>query len=731
MSFRNALLWMVRAASVLGAGQACAGPVWLDTGRSVDERASALLAALTPAEKRSLLVGTFAVNLPQAGFHKPAGAVGSAGYVPGIPRLGIPALQETDSTLGIANPFNVRPGDTAVALPAGLATAASFNPGIAYANGALLGREAASRGLNVLLGPGLNLARDPRGGRNFEYLGEDPLLAGTLAGELARGIGDQHVIAVAKHFAANDQESGRQIVNMRIPEPALRESDLLAFEIAIEGGHPGAVMCAYNKVNNQYACGSALLLTYTLKHDWGFPGFVLSDWGAVHAATDLANGLDQESAAELDAKPFFAAPLDEALKTGLVPPARVDDAARRILRSMIVAGLLEPRQKPVVDVNADIAVARAAEAEGIVLLSNPGAVLPLSTDLRCLVVAGGESDAGVPAGGGSSEVSPVGGAAREIALGGEGLAALFRRQVFDPPSPLAAIRARLPHTKIFWVDGRYPAQAGLLAALCPAAIVFVQQWAGEDSDIPELTLPDGQDALIAAVTHSNRHTVVVLETGGPVFMPWLQQAAGVVEAWYGGSGGADAIAGVLFGEINPSGRLPVTFPAGVLDLPNLVVSGQYMPAGREFAAAFPEGSDVGYRWYARAGKTPRFPFGFGLSYSDFTYSGLQVTGGQTLTISFDVRNTGKRAGMDVPQAYLTSRGGKPGLRLLGWHKQLLQPGETAHVTLTADPRLLADYAVVPHRWHVPGGAMNVAVGANAGDLKLAGGATVDDRMLAP
>ena len=731
MGFRNTLPGVVCAAVLLGAGQAATRPVWLDTARSVDERAVALEAALTPEEKRTLLVGAFAVDIPEVNIHKPAGAIGSAGYVPGIPRLGIPALQETDSTLGIANPFDVRPGDTAVALPAGLATAASFNSEIAYANGVLLGREAAARGLNVLLGPGLNLARDPRGGRNFEYLGEDPLLAGTLAGDIARGVQDQHVIAVAKHFAANDQESGRQIVNMAIPEPALRESDLLAFEIAIDRGHPGAVMCAYNKLNGPHACGSAPLLKYTLKHDWGFPGFVMSDWGAVHSAVDLANGLDQESAAGLDDREYFVTPLDAAIKAGLVPPARIDDAARRILRSMIAAGLLEQREKPIVNVKADIAVARNAETEGIVLLSNPSAVLPLPADLRCLVVAGGGSDAGVPAGGGSSEVTPVGGIAREIKLGGEGLAALFRRQIYDPPAPVAAIRARLPHTKIIWVDGRYPAEAALLSAVCPAAIVFVQQWAGEDSDIPNLTLPSGQDALIASVTHANPHTVVVLETGGPVLLPWLKQAGAVMEAWYGGSGGADAIAGVLFGDINPSGHLPMTFPASVLDLPNPALSGQYMPAGRDFSAAFPEGSNVGYRWYAATRKTPQFPFGFGLSYTDFAYSNLHVGGGQTLSVSFDVRNSGKRAGANVAQAYLTARGGQTLLRLLGWHKQSLQPGEIAHVTLTADPRLLADYQMVPHQFHVPGGTMTVSVGADAGNLKLSGTAAVGSRMLAP
>jgi beta-glucosidase len=731
MSLRKLLQLFVCAAASLGAGRAAALPVWLDTGRTAEERAAALLAALTPAEKRALLIGAFAVNIPIANIHKPPGAVGSAGYVPGVPRLGIPALQETDSTLGIANPFDVRPGDAAVALPAGLATAASFNSEIAYANGVLLGREAAARGLNVLLGPGLNLTRDPRGGRNFEYLGEDPLLAGTLAGDIARGIQDQHVIAVAKHFAANDQETGRQIVDMEIPEPALRESDLLAFEIALGRGHAGAVMCAYNKLNGPYACGSAPLLQDTLKHDWGFPGFVMSDWGAVHSATDLANGLDQESAAGLDDRAYFGAPLDAAIAAGLVPPTRIDDAARRILHSIIAAGLLEPHAKPVVDVKADIAVARAAEAEGIVLLRNPSAVLPLPPNLSCLVVAGGESDAGVPAGGGSSEVSPVGGIARKTELGGEGLAALFRHQVYDPPAPLAAVRAHLPHAKIIWVDGRYPAQAALLSAHCPAAIVFVQQWAGEDSDIPDLTLPGGQDALVAAVTHANPHTVVVLETGGPVLMPWLNHAGAVLEAWYGGSGGGDAIAGVLFGEINPSGRLPMTFPASALDLPNPNLPGQYLPAGQHFAATFPEGSNVGYRWYAATRKRPQFPFGFGLSYTDFAYSNLRVSGGQTLSLNFDVRNIGKRPGADVTQAYLTARGGHALTRLLGWHKQSLQPGETAHVTLTADPRLLADYQLAPHQFHIPGGAMTVGVGADAGDLKLSGSAVVDDRMLAP
>jgi beta-glucosidase len=724
-------VWRLVACVVVVAGRASAAPAWMDVSKSVDQRADALLAAMTPAEKRALLVGHFAVNLPQFGFPMPAGAVGSAGFVPGVARLGIPALQESDASLGITNPFNVRKGDMAVALPAGLATAASFDPGVAYANGALLGREAAARGLNVVLGPGLNLTREPRGGRNFEYFGEDPLLAGVLAGEMARGIADQHVMAVAKHFAVNDQESGREILNVTMAPQAMRESDLLAFEIALERGRPGAVMCAYNKVNGPWACGNDFLLNRVLKHDWGFPGFVMSDWGAVHAAADLTAGLDQESAVELDARPFLLAPLDVVLADGGVKQARVDDAARRVVRSILAAGLMDAPAKPAVDVKQDVAVARAAEAGGIVLLRNEQGTLPLTSKPRCVVVAGGDSDAGVPAGGGSSQVSPVGGAAREIALGGEGVEGMFRHALYDPPSPLAQIRARMPGVSVTWVDGRYPQEAAVRARFCPVAVVFVQQWSGEASDIADLSLPSGQDALVDAVTRANPHTVVVLQTAGPVLMPWLSQAGAVVEAWYGGSGGADAIASVLFGEVNPSGRLPMSFPAGMLDIPNLTLNGQYLPAGQAFPVVYREGADVGYRWYAGAGKVPLFPFGFGLSYTKFAYSGLKVMGGKTVSATFDVRNVGSVAGADVPQLYLTARRGMKVLRLLGWHKQALQPGESAHVTVTADARLLADFIPLVNRWHVPGGIVSVAVGANAMDHGLAGEAVIDEGMLAP
>jgi beta-glucosidase len=648
-------------------------------------------------------------------------------------------LQETDASLGITNPNNIRPGDTAVALPSSVATAATFDPDIAYRNGAVLGREAAARGLNVVLGGGVDLAREPRGGRDFEYSGEDPLLAGIMVGAAVRGTQDQHVISTVKHFAANDQESQRNTLDVQMPWEALRESDLLAFEIAIEQGHPGAVMCAYNKVNGAYSCGNPALLNTILKHDWAYPGFVLSDWGGVHAVGDFTAGLDQESAAELDAQKFFAAPLQQAIDGGAVPPARLDDAVTRILRSMLAAGLIAPPSAagPHDSLSDDIATARHAASAGIVLLRNQDNALPLPRTLHSLLVVGADADAGVQAGGGSSQVTPVGGYAREIQLGASNALSFFRVSAFDPPSPLATIQARLPGVQVQWVDGRYTKQAALLAAHADAAIVFANQWEGESSDVPDLALPGGQDSLIEAVAAANRRTVVVLETAGPVLMPWRDHVGAILEAWYAGTGGADAIADVLCGLVNPSGRLPVTFPASEADLPNQAVAGMYMPNGAQVPdfdrlnVTYAEGADAGYRWFARTGKRPLYPFGFGLSYSAYTLSNLLVRGGTTLTVSFDVTNTGTRPGADTPQAYVTSRAGKPGVRLIGWSKTTLAPGETHHVTLTADPRLLADFAIQTNTWHVPGGDVTVGVGESAVDLPLSATTQIDVRDLQP
>ncbi len=316
----------------------------------VEARAAQIASALTQSERFQLVRGQS--GAPVRGG-TPNGAIGSAGYVPGISRLGVPALQETDASLGIANPGNVRRRDVATALPSGLSLASTWDPQIAYRDGSTIGDEAWRKGFNLLLGPGLNLTRDPRNGRNFEYLGEDPLLAGTLAGAAICGIQDHHVIATMKHFAMNDQETGRFLLSADIAEAAMRESDLLAFELALEGGHPGAVMCAYNRVNGVYACENDHLLNDVLKGAWAFRGWVMSDWGAVHGVDAALHGLDQESDAEIDKAirgvSAFGEPLEAAVSSGAIPQSRLIDMNRRILRSMLAVGLFDEPRKTIAD----------------------------------------------------------------------------------------------------------------------------------------------------------------------------------------------------------------------------------------------------------------------------------------------------------------------------------------------------------------------------------------------
>ncbi|HEY2036973.1 MAG TPA: glycoside hydrolase family 3 protein, partial [Steroidobacteraceae bacterium] len=383
---------------------------WLQPGLPADARAELVLKAMTTKEKLSLVFDYFGSLKPDASYRPPEEArMGSAGYVPGIPRLGIPPQWVTDAGLGVATQ---RESDDAyrerTALPSGLATAATWNPGLASRGGAMIAAEAQVSGFNVLLGPGVNLVREPRGGRDFEYAGEDPLLAGTIAGAEIRGIQSQHVIAALKHFAVNDQETGRNVLSADIDRGQARQSDLLAFELAIEQGRPGSVMCAYNRINGVYACEDPWLLDRVLRKDWGFAGYVMSDWGGTHSTGRAAlAGLDQESGWIFDREPYFGAPLRAAVATGKVPPERLDEMARRILRSMFAVGLMEhpvSHAPALLDFAADRQVAEADEAEGIVLLKDAAEVLPLARTTQRLLVIGGHADRGVISGGGSSTV---------------------------------------------------------------------------------------------------------------------------------------------------------------------------------------------------------------------------------------------------------------------------------------------------------------------------------------
>ncbi|ADU15035.1 glycoside hydrolase family 3 C-terminal domain-containing protein [Asticcacaulis excentricus] len=689
---------------------------WQNRTLSPDQRASLLEKELTLDERLSLLHGPMAIPF-SPGMKLPKEAIGSAGYIPGVPRLGIPAQQESDASLGVTNPGNVRPGDTATALPSSLLLAATFNTDLAYKGGVVVGQEARSRGINVQLAGGVNLARDPRGGRNFEYVGEDPLLAGHMAGAAIKGIQSQNLIATMKHFAVNDQETGRNFANSVISEAAMRESDLLAFQIAYEVGQPGSVMCAYNLVNGAYACGNDFLLNKVLKTDWGFKGYVMSDWGAVKATDFALKGLDQQSGEQLDKQVWFGDPLKAAVQTGIVPASRVSDMSRRILRSMFAAGLFDAPAAVTVDRAANGEVSRQTAAEGIVLLKNDGNLLPLAASAKTILVVGGHADAGVLSGGGSSQVTAD---AAQIALpvGGEGMMAAFNRMNFHPSSPLQALKERLPHMTIRFDTGRYTAEAVRKAKEADLVIVFGNQWMAEGEDAPDLSLPNGQDALIAALAEANPKTVVVLQTGGAVAMPWLKKTPAVLAAWYSGDRGGEAIADVLTGKVNPSGHLPVTFPTSISHYPRADLPGLGLPDGQVFDVVYDEGADVGYRRFAALGQKALFPFGYGLSYTRFAYSDVKVTGGDTLSVSFKVTNTGSVRGKDAPQVYLNHMPDGPAKRLIAFSKVDLAPGQSTTVTLSADMRLLSRFDAKAQKWMQPAGRYDISVAQDAEDTGL-------------
>ena len=480
---------------VFGAASATAATGLCDSAAGASSaRAEAILQRMTQHEKLTLVHG--GLGAPWGRTSKPLGAIGSAGYVPGVPRLGVAALQETDAELGVANPGNIRPGDTATAMPSDLALASSWDLPLARRQGEAVGAEARSRGFNFLLGGAANLIRDPRGGRIFEYFSEDPLVTGLMAGSAIAGAQSRGLVSTIKHFALNDQETDRVVLDVQIDPATARESDLLAFEIGIEHGRPGAVMCAYNQINGVYSCENDWLLNQVLKDDWRYPGFVMSDWGAVHSTVRSAlAGLDQESGEQLDTRNFFDS-LGLAVRDGKVPQTRLDDMARRILTSIFACGLVEGAPAPKVHVGESDEAALAIEREGAVLLRNDG-VLPLAPGLRHILVVGAHADRGVPSGGGSSQVIPRGGVALKEPEGKN------RAMVFDPSSPLDALRRRFRGARVDFDDGQRLEEAARDAAAADAVVVFADQYLTETVDAKNLDLPRRQDALIESVARAN------------------------------------------------------------------------------------------------------------------------------------------------------------------------------------------------------------------------------------
>ena len=689
-------------------------------------RAAMLVAAMTEDEKFGLL------STPVAAVPRPYAAVGAAAYYPGIARLGIPAMAQKDAGLGVTNHENARAGDEATALPCSLLLGAAFDPALAREAGAVLGREARAKGFNVMLAGGANLVREPRCGRNFEYVSEDPLLTGVIAGQVIAGIQSERVVSTTKHFVLNAQETGRVVVSSDIGEAAMRESDLLAFQIAIETGRPGSVMTSYNLVNGEYTAENGFLLGTVLKGDWGYPGWVMSDWGGTHsAAASALAGLDVESEPQFGPGRFFGARLREDVAAGRVPQARIDDMVRRVLRSLFAVGVMDdpPTGGGAIDFGAHRAVAQHAAERGIVLLKNEGGVLPASPTLRRVVVIGGHAYRGVLAGGGSSQVTPLG----SFQEPGVMITGLHIARTYHPSSPLAAICEEAPGAEVSYLAGGDVAAAAKAAGSADLVVLFATEWRSEGVDASGLSLQDGQNALIDAVASANPRTVVVLESGGPVVMPWLEKVSAVLAVFYPGSGGGPAIAGVLFGRVNPSGRLPLTFPASESQLPR--------PEQRDpdtstsdpgQSTAYPvfhvdydiEGADVGYRWFAREGHAPLFPFGFGLSYSRFELSELAATVEEAgLVVCVTVRNIGARAGAAVPQVYVGMAGtGGFADRLAGFQRVVLEAGERRSIVIDCEARIMARFDVEAQRFIVEGGRYAVRVGQYAGDPD---GVTID------
>jgi beta-glucosidase len=684
---------------------------WSDSTLSPAQRATLVLKEMTLDEKIALVHGQ-GMSGERPGL---SDSNGGAGFTVGVPRLGIPMIQMADAAYGVTR--SETNGRYSTALPSNLGSASSWDPQSAYEYGALIATELRAQGYNMTLGGGTNLTREPRSGRTFEYMGEDPLLSGTLDGNVMRGEQDQHVIGDIKHYAINDQESGRYAVNANIDQRSMRESDLLAFEIALETSHAGAVMCSYNRVNGDYACENNYLLRDVLKKDFNFEGFVVSDWGGAHSAAKASHaGMDMEQPDDF----YYGSKLKKAVESGEVSQAELDDHVFRILRAEFAEGLVDfPIKKRVVDVNHGFDVAQRLAEKSIVLLQNKDGVLPLS-------------------GGGSAQVDSPGGNPVPPPPAGNGIFDEFIRPAWLRDPPLRALQAAFPKAKVIYNSGDDPASAAALARTADAVIVFGYQWESETKDLETLSLDPAQNSLIATVAAANPHTIVVLETGSPATMPWAGNVSAIVEAWYPGIRGAEALAAILSGEVNPSGTLAVTFPLRDADLPhpNLVkpspaseptkqdtMTETMAEMGRGFPAFqtyYDEKLKVGYKWYDAEKKEVLFPFGHGLSYTSYSYSSFDVQPGDPLTASFTVRNTGQRAGEEIAQVYawLPDSAGEPPKRLVGWAKLSIGAGESCQATVHIDPKRLKVFDQETDSWKLVPGSYTLWAGSSSRNLPL-------------
>jgi beta-glucosidase len=731
------------------------GHPWSDRSLTPDRRAELLVGAMTLPEKFQQLVGAPGV-VPEIP------ACYGARHVPGNARLGIPTLRITNGPVGVGQNDCVPPGTPglpfsaltsrvsapATALPSGMAVAASFDTAVARRFGDVIGQESRDLALQVLEGPGLNLARVPQGGRNFEYFGEDPFLTGRMAVAEIRAIQDHGVIAMAKHFVANEQETNRFTVNEIIDDRVLRELYLLPFEMAVKEGEVAAVMCSYNSVNGPQACEDRHHLTDVLRGEWGFRGYVQSDFFAAHGtAATVKAGMDHEMPGLEVRMGNVAGPwltparLQAALDAGELTRADLDRALRRRYREMFRLGIFDrPVAQSPIDPVRDAAIARAIGEASAVLLKNGAAgggagagrgILPLDARaIRSVALIGKSEYVTKPVSGccgGSSDVIPL-----RTVTPLEGLR-----------NALATLRSSAT-AGMTVVDSANSNLAAAVAAARSADVVIVMAGtlSEEGRDLPGIGLAQGQDSMIATIAAANPRTVVVLKDNASTLLPWIDRVPAVLEAWFPGQEDGDIVARLLFGLATPSGKLPVTFPKRESDLPartprqwpGVDSTGSAVPVpgtmlgGGPATVEYSEGLGIGYRWFQANGVEPLFPFGHGLSYTTFRLSGLEVTpavgGDAPIVVRLTVENTGARRGAEVPQVYLElpRTTGEPPRRLVGFQKVWLDPGEKRTVSIVVDPSSashpLGYWDGRAGEWRIAEGEYRVHVGTSSADTPL-------------